>query len=235
MSARRFAVVFTVFLSTFCQAAAAEGLGHFWDHRGSPQQQASAQGTGGIFGRGKRAAPERAPETVANDAKLAAISQAHPVAIKPGYEAQTVRFKGYRAGTIVIDTKARFLYLVEPWGKARRYPIAVGREGLLFTGEATIGSKQEWPRWFPTKDMIKREPEHYAKYADGMDGGPQNPLGARALYLYQGHRDTYIRIHGTNQPQSIGSAASNGCFRMYNRQVMDLYDRVEMGAPVVVL
>lgn len=236
MPARRFVVVFTLFFFACCQPSSAEGLGQFWSHRGSPQQQAYAgKPSGSRAGFWGRQAPERAPETVANDRKLAELSRAHPVEIEPGYEIQSVRFKGYKAGTIVIDTKARFLYLVEGWGKARRYPIAVGREGLLFTGEATIGAKQEWPRWFPTKDMIKREPGKYARYAEGMDGGLQNPLGARALYLYQGKRDTYIRIHGTNQPRSIGSAASNGCFRMYNGQVMDLYDRVRFGAPVVVL
>lgn len=148
---------------------------------------------------------------------------------------QKVRFSGYRTGTIVIDTKAKSLYLVESPFSARRYPIAVGKEGLLFTGTATVGDKQEWPRWIPTKEMIKREPHKYAKYADGMDGGPNNPLGARAIYLYQGKRDTYIRIHGTNQPQTIGSASSNGCFRMFNEHVMELYGKVKMGAEVVVL
>lgn len=148
---------------------------------------------------------------------------------------QTVQFTGYRPGTIVIDSKNKYLYLVERWGKARRYGIAVGQEGLEFRGTATIKEKQEWPRWIPTKDMIERQPAKYGRYKDGMDGGPDNPLGARALYLYQGNVDTHIRIHGTNQPWTIGSAASNGCFRMINEHVIELYDRVKVGAEVVVM
>lgn len=175
------------------------------------------------------------PETQAMDAALAERTEKKHYQIKPDFQPQSVRFHGYAAGTIVIDTEKKFLYLVESPFSARRYPIAVGREGLLFTGQTTVGDMQEWPRWIPTKEMIKREPKKYARYADGMDGGPDNPLGARAIYLYQGKRDTYIRIHGTNQPQSVGSAVSNGCFRMYNAQVMDLYRRVKLGTKVVVL
>lgn len=151
------------------------------------------------------------------------------------YEPQIVSYSGYKAGTIVIDTKNKFLYLVERWGKARRYGVAVGRVGLEFKGKAKIYEKQEWPRWIPTKDMIRRQPGKYARYKDGMDGGPSNPLGARALYLYQGKVDTRIRIHGTTQPWTIGKAASNGCFRMVNDHVIDLYKRVKVGADVVVL
>lgn len=148
---------------------------------------------------------------------------------------QTVAYTGYKPGTIIIDTRKRYLYYMVTPFSARRYGVAVGREGLLFRGKAKIGAKQEWPRWIPTKDMIKREPHKYAKYKDGMDGGPKNPLGARALYLHQGNRDTYIRIHGTNAPSSIGSAASNGCFRMVNDHVIELYRKVRIGADVVVL
>ena len=125
--------------------------------------------------------------------------------MKPAFEPQEVDFSGYSPGTIVIDTSSKFLYLVESRSTARRYAIAVGREGLLFNGKATVGDKQEWPRWIPTLDMQKREPKHYGQYKDGMDGGPDNPLGARAIYLFQGKHDTHIRIHGTNQPQSIGT------------------------------
>lgn len=151
------------------------------------------------------------------------------------YRPQTVSFSGYKPGTIVIDPKNYFLYLIETPTTARRYGIAVGRIGLQFKGTANIRFKREWPRWIPTKDMVKRSPEHYAKYANGMDGGPGNPLGARALYLWQGDKDTYIRIHGTVQPWTIGSSASNGCFRMINDDVLDLYDRVDVGTEVVVL
>lgn len=174
-------------------------------------------------------------DTRKNDEILAKRSARKKFKVASNFEPQLVSFSGYKAGTIVIDTKKKYLYLVERWGKARRYGVAVGREGLQFKGNAKIYEKQEWPRWIPTKDMIKRQPGKYAKYKDGMDGGPNNPLGARALYLYQGQVDTRIRIHGTNQPGSIGRAASNGCFRMVNEHVIDLYERVKVGANVVVL
>lgn len=151
------------------------------------------------------------------------------------YLAQTVAFSGYKPGTIVIDPKNYFLYFVETPSQARRYGIAVGRQGLQFKGTATIRFKRQWPRWIPTKEMIERSPEHYAAYANGMDGGPGNPLGARAMYLWQGNKDTYIRIHGTVMPWTIGTSASNGCFRMTNDSVLDLYERVEIGTEVVVL
>ncbi|WP_271896571.1 L,D-transpeptidase [Candidatus Phyllobacterium onerii] len=155
--------------------------------------------------------------------------------IDPKYMPQDVEFTGYKPGTIVIDPKAKFLYLVESSYTARRYGIAVGKEGLEFKGTAVVQTKREWPRWIPTKEMIEREPAHYAKYENGMDGGPGNPLGARALYLSQGNKDTHIRIHGTIVPSSIGSSASNGCFRMVNDHVIDLYNRVSIGTEVIVL
>jgi lipoprotein-anchoring transpeptidase ErfK/SrfK len=198
-------------------------------------QPARGSGLLGIFGAQPAPEPVFSEDTQEKDAILAERTAKRPFHVKPAFQPQSVRFTGYAAGTIVIDTHARFLYLVESPFSARRYPIAVGREGMLFTGEATIGDMQEWPKWFPTKDMIKNEAKKYARYKDGMDGGVSNPLGARAIYLYQGKRDTYIRIHGTNEPSSIGSAASHGCFRMYNAQVMDLYNRVKLGAKVVVI
>ncbi|MFC5037369.1 L,D-transpeptidase [Tianweitania sediminis] len=185
-----------------------------------------------IFGKD---APRYLPETTTLDTKLAARSAAKPFTVRPEFQPQTVAFSGYERGTIVIDTTSRYLYLVESRDTARRYAIAVGKEGLAFKGTAKVGDKQEWPRWFPTKEMQEREPKKYGPYKDGMNGGPDNPLGARAIYLYQGKLDTHIRIHGTNQPQSIGSASSNGCFRMINDHVMDLYNRVPMGTEVVVL
>lgn len=172
------------------------------------------------------------PETRALDAVL---EQKKQFKLKPEYEAQTVEFYGYPRGTIVIDTSAHFLYLVESSSSARRYGIAVGREGLQYKGKVAVGDKQEWPRWIPTKEMQQREPKKYGQYKDGMPGGGQNPLGARAIYLYNGKQDTYLRIHGTIAPQSIGTNASNGCFRMVNEHVIDLYNRVRMGTPVVVL
>lgn len=142
---------------------------------------------------------------------------------------------GQPPGTIVVDPHNRFLYLVQQDGKALRYGVGVGRAGLEFTGTANVGGKREWPRWTPTPNMISREPEKYAKWAKGMDGGSQNPLGARALYLFKDGKDTLYRIHGTNEPDTIGEAVSSGCIRMMNQDVIDLYRRVSNGAKVVVL
>ena len=173
---------------------------------------------------------------------LPQVAEAHhtrkkkkPFVLAKKYQPQRVRFSGYRPGTIVVDPRNRFLYLVESRNHARRYGVGVGRAGLAFSGQAKIGRKAKWPRWTPTKNMIRREPHKYAKYAKGVPGGPGNPLGARALYLYKGKRDTLYRIHGTTQPWSIGRAVSNGCIRMLNEHVSDLYTRVSVGADVVVL
>jgi lipoprotein-anchoring transpeptidase ErfK/SrfK len=138
-------------------------------------------------------------------------------------------------GTIVVDTPARRLYLVQPGGKAVRYAVSVGREGLELRGNAIIGRKAEWPTWTPTANMIQRDPEKNRKYAGGVPGGLNNPLGARAMYLYRGGNDIHFRIHGTNQPKSIGYAMSSGCIRMLNHDVIDLYSRVNVGDRVVVL
>ena len=141
----------------------------------------------------------------------------------------------YPPGTIVVNVTERRLYLVQRGGRALRYAVGVGREEALnFRGSAVIGQKAEWPRWIPTADMIRRMP-NYAAYAGGMPGGLENPLGARALYLYVDNRDSYFRIHGTNEPTTIGSAVSSGCLRLFNQDIIDLYNRVPLGAPVVVL
>ena len=142
---------------------------------------------------------------------------------------------GEPPGTLVVDPANRFLYLVQENGKALRYGVGVGREGLEFTGTAEVATKKAWPRWTPTNDMIAREPEKYRQWAGGMAGGEANPLGARALYLYKNGKDTLYRIHGTNQPWSIGQAVSSGCIRMMNQDVIDLYGRVPNGTKVVVL
>ena len=169
-------------------------------------------------------------------AGVPATAFAHSGPIAHKYLPQTVPFRTrYRAGTIIVDPRARFLYLVEGRGRARRYGIGVGRAGLAFSGSARVGRKARWPRWTPTRNMIRREPEKYARFADGLPGGPGNPLGARALYLYRNGRDTYYRIHGTTQPWSIGQAVSSGCVRMLNEHVSDLYERVPVGARVVVV
>ena len=134
-------------------------------------------------------------------------------------------------GTILVDTDARYLYYVLPQGKAIRYGVAVGEEALAFSGVATVGKMAEWPDWVPTAEIQARLGPYPARVA----GGPANPLGARALYLYQGNKDTLFRIHGTNQPEYIGQAISSGCIRMANEDVIDLFDRVRQGAMVVVL
>ncbi len=127
------------------------------------------------------------------------------------------------------------LYHIRRPGIAMRYGVGVGRAGLEFKGAAVIQRKAEWPSWRPTDDMIGREPEKYAQYADGVPGGPENPLGARALYLYRNGRDTYYRIHGTTAPETIGSSVSNGCIRLRNEDVIALYDAVEIGTHVTVV
>lgn len=139
------------------------------------------------------------------------------------------------AGTIVVDTPARRLYFVLGGGRAMRYGIGVGKAGLALSGNAYVGRKAEWPTWTPTPNMIRRDPEKNLKYAGGLPGGPNNPLGARAIYLYRGGNDTMFRIHGTNQPNSIGLAVSSGCIRMLNHDVIDLYARVGVGARVNVI
>jgi lipoprotein-anchoring transpeptidase ErfK/SrfK len=135
------------------------------------------------------------------------------------------------AGTIVIDTSSRHLYLVRPGGGAIQYGIGVGRQGFTWKGVAHVGRKSEWPRWIPPKDMLQRRPD----LPEEMEGGLENPLGARALYLFQGNKDTLFRIHGTNEPDSIGKAVSSGCIRMMNADAIDLYERVKVGTRVVVL
>lgn len=175
------------------------------------------------------------PQTRALDAVMDKKAAKKPFKVKPEYEPQEVAFSGYEPGTIVINTAERRLYLVESWSTARRYAIAVGKEGLQYKGDTTVGDKQEWPRWIPTKDMQEREPKKYGQYKDGMPGGGMNPLGARAIYLYDGKKDTHLRIHGTIAPQTIGTSSSNGCFRMINEHVIELYNRVKMGTKVVVL
>ena len=166
---------------------------------------------------------------------LAAKKKSKEFVLDPQYEPQMVSFAGYQPGMIVVDPGNHFLYLTMAGGRALRYGVGVGKAGLAFKGTARIARKAEWPSWTPTANMIRRSPEKYARYAKGVPGGPGNPLGARALYLYRDNRDTYYRIHGTTEPQSIGQSVSNGCIRMINDHVMDLYDRVPLGTTVVVL
>jgi len=139
-----------------------------------------------------------------------------------------------KPGTIVVDTGRKFLYLVMADGKAMRYGIGVGREGFEWRGTARIAIKREWPTWTPPSAMIKRQPE-LAKYAGGMQPGLTNPLGARALYLFNKGGDSGYRLHGTPEWNSIGKAMSSGCIRLMNQDIIDLYNRVDTGAKVIVM
>lgn len=172
-------------------------------------------------------------------ASLAAPSLANAVTLDAKFSPQAVTVAAkYTPGQIIVLPRAHFLYFITEPRKALRYGVGVGKAGLDFTGTATISVKKEWPTWRPTNEMIEREPQTYAKFKDNdyvQPGGPGNPLGARALYLFQNGRDTYYRIHGTTQPSSIGRSVSNGCIRMINDHVIDLYNRVPVGTQVTVL
>lgn len=152
---------------------------------------------------------------------------------------QMVRIKkSYNVGELLILPRSYYLYFVTAQGQAMRYGVGVGKAGLEFTGSATISVKKEWPTWRPTNEMIERDPQAYARFignTEAQPGGPGNPLGSRALYLFQGGKDTYFRIHGTTAPKSIGRSVSNGCIRMLNAHVQDLYKRVPIGTTVTVL
>ncbi|PSJ64734.1 L,D-transpeptidase [Kumtagia ephedrae] len=162
-------------------------------------------------------------------------TSAHNVRIDPRFRRQRVRYYGSEpAGMIVVNTSERHLYAVEPDGWATRYGVGVGQEGLSLKGIATIGRKAEWPSWTPTANMMRRKP-HLVQYAGGVPGGPQNPLGARALYLYRNGNDTMFRLHGTNEPWTIGTAVSSGCIRLTNEDIIDLYDRTPEGTRVLVI
>ncbi|WAJ31276.1 L,D-transpeptidase [Antarcticirhabdus aurantiaca] len=138
-------------------------------------------------------------------------------------------------GTVVVDPYNHHLYLVMEGGQAMRYGIGVGKAGFAFAGTATVARKASWPRWTPTQNMLKREPERFGPHAGGVEGGLGNPLGARALYLYRDGRDTLYRIHGTNEPWTIGTSVSSGCIRMFNQDAIDIEQRVPVGSRVVVL
>ncbi|MCV0424979.1 MAG: L,D-transpeptidase [Roseibium sp.] len=155
--------------------------------------------------------------------------------IDPIYYRQLVNYSSPEpAGTIVVDTPNRFLYLTMENGKAMRYGVGIGRAGFDWGGKARIAYKRPWPTWTPPADMIKREPE-LEEFRNGMAPGLENPLGARALYIFEGGRDTLYRLHGTSETWSIGQAVSSGCVRLLQQDVIDLYNRVPDGTPIVVL
>ncbi|AKO97859.1 hypothetical protein MALG_02702 [Marinovum algicola DG 898] len=161
------------------------------------------------------------------------------VRLDPKFAPQYVRVRADMApGQIVVLQKSRFLYFIEDPGRALRYGISVGRTGLEFSGTGVIQAKKKWPTWRPTDAMIEREPQTYGRFKGNdyvQPGGPGNPLGARAMYLFQNGVNTFAAIHGTDNLASIGKAASNGCFRMANDHVMDLYPRIPLGTTVTVL
>ncbi|MFC0808887.1 L,D-transpeptidase [Ensifer sp. P24N7] len=149
--------------------------------------------------------------------------------IDPRYRRQEVAYTGSEEpGTIVVDTTQRYLFLVQGGGSAIRYGIGIGEEGRTVKGRATVGRKAEWPSWTPTESMMRRKPQ-YRQYAGGVSGGLHNPLGAAALYLYRGEEDSMFRLHGTNEPWTIGQAVSSGCVRLTNEDIVDLYNRAPVG------
>lgn len=155
--------------------------------------------------------------------------------VPESFRRQVVKFRtAEQPGTIIIDGNQHFLYLVQPGQQAIRYGIGVGRDGFGWAGVVRVGRTAEWPTWTPPAEMVARDP-NARKWAGGQPGGPDNPLGARALYLYEGDHDTIYRIHGTPEPWTIGLDVSSGCIRMNNDDIVDLHSRVKVGAKVIVL
>jgi len=190
-------------------------------------------GVGLMLGGCMQATVEPASEAsmTPRDKKLLAAAPYEKATIPEPYQRHIVSYHRKEVpGTIVVDSDARYLYYVLDGGKAIRYGVTVGEEALAFAGVAKIGRKAEWPTWTPTADIKKR-----MDVPNFVSGGPQNPMGARAIYLFEGNKDTLYRIHGTNQPEYIGQAISSGCIRMTNEDVIDLYNRVKQGGVVVVL
>jgi lipoprotein-anchoring transpeptidase ErfK/SrfK len=165
-----------------------------------------------------------------------AIAPVDVASMDPSLMRQEVSWSGKeKPGSIVVNVPQRRLYLVLAGGRALRYGVGVGRaEGLNFRGSAVIGRKEKWPHWTPTANMIAAMPR-YRPYAGGLNGGPENPLGPRALYLYRDGHDTYFRLHGTTEPETIGTAVSSGCIRLFNQDIIDLYNRVPLGTHVTVV
>lgn len=162
-----------------------------------------------------------------------AMKQRRPSA---AFERANVRIEtGEAPGTIIVDSRSRYLYLVGKGGNAIRYGVGVGKEGFGWSGEMKVGRKAEWPTWIPPREMVARERANGRILPARMEGGPENPLGARAMYLYRGGHDSLFRIHGTNQPWTIGLRLSSGCIRMMNEDVVDLFERVPNGTKVVVI
>lgn len=188
--------------------------------------------------------PQPRPDPVPRNALYPALpDEKFPIpAVKPGqlkrkFQRRQVRYStDEKPGTVIVDTGKFYLYHVEPGGTAMRYGVGLGRAGFEWSGRARIAWKRKWPTWTPPEEMIEREPELRKWSADngGMPPGLLNPLGSRALYIFQGKRDTLYRLHGTPEVSTIGKAVSSGCVRLVNQDVIDLYDRVRSGSPIVV-
>ncbi|GHF58244.1 L,D-transpeptidase [Seohaeicola zhoushanensis] len=158
----------------------------------------------------------------------------NPWGLHPRFLATRVQANdGLEPGSIHVDAVARYLYHIQSDGSALRFGVAIARGALYEAGHYTIKRKAKWPSWTPTREMIERDPTLYRQHADGMPGGPTNPLGSRSFYLYEGNRDTLLRIHGTPEPQSIGGRASSGCVRMAMPHIISLYDDVALGSPAI--
>jgi lipoprotein-anchoring transpeptidase ErfK/SrfK len=182
------------------------------------------------------AEPRRPPKKAPKKSKSAAPRKQAAARNKIKYKGRAVVdfASPEKPGTIIISTKERALYQVMPDGQAMRYLVAVGKDGFSWSGTARVGMKRENPKWTPPPEMIARTPK-YARWRNGMPGGiPENPLGPRALYLFNQKGDTGYRIHGTNAPSSIGTAASSGCIRMLNQEVVELFDKTPVGTKVIV-
>jgi len=189
--------------------------------------------TGLLLGGCMQATLEPASDANLNprDKKMLANAPYARASIPMAYQRAIVQYHRREApGSIVVDTDARYLYYVLPDSRAIRYGVTVGEDALSWYGIAKVGRKEEWPSWVPTAEIKKR-----MDVPNFVEGGAHNPMGARGIYLFQGSKDTLFRIHGTNQPEYIGQAISSGCIRMTNEDVIDLYNRVKMGAIVVVL
>jgi lipoprotein-anchoring transpeptidase ErfK/SrfK len=205
------------------------------------QKRLSLVATALVFAASATAAHAFGPTTGSSGYGRADAAAVQPASTDPNYDLgreypSTTRAlvpdpTGEASGVITIDTANRYLYLSQGNGQAVRYGVGVGREGFEWSGRASIGRKAEWPGWTPPSSMLKRRPD----LPRHMEGGVDNPLGARAMYLYSGAHDTMFRIHGSNEPWTIGQAVSSGCIRMLNADVEDLYDRVHVGTKVVVL
>jgi lipoprotein-anchoring transpeptidase ErfK/SrfK len=194
---------------------------------GYEQQPVYQQQPGYGYGGRRALLPPMDPQQSMPEQEEAALEPAQRP-MDPKYEKQVVDYRGKESpGTIIVDTPNKFLFLVQGDGKALRYGIGVGRPGFTWSGVKTISAKKEWPAWTPPPEMLARRPD----LPRHMEGGPQNPLGARAMYL----GSSLYRIHGSNEPWTIGTNVSSGCFRMRNEDVIDLYGRVNVGAKVVVI